>query len=275
MREIKLAILDLYDNTPNQGMRCIHEIIDGFKEITHKEVYDIRGKAVVPDLSYDIYICTGGPGSPLDGDGHWEVQYFDWMQQVWDWNENNANKKYVFFICHSFQMACHYYKVGKISKRLSPSFGIYPVVMTDLGISDPLFKGLNNPFWAADFRAYQVIEPNYEYMEETGMEILALEKVRPHVPLERALMAVRFSEEIVGVQFHPEADPEGMLQHFMDPERRKKILEEHSERKYLNMMKHLYDSDRLKLTHEIVLPLFLFRTINKLIEVDSSVIPIN
>lgn len=273
MSNIKLAILDLYDNTPNQGMRCINEIVDQFEEIEEKRIFNVRAEAEVPGLDYDIYISTGGPGSPLDGDGVWDKKYFDWLQSIWEFNKvNTANKKFVLFICHSFQMACNHFKIGKITKRQSPSFGIYPVYMTDLGVDDILFDSLHNPFWAADFRSFQVVQPDLERLDELGAEILALEKVRPHVPLERALMAVRFSKEIVGVQFHPEADPDGMYEHFMDPVRKKKILEEHSERKYENMMKHLYDSDRLKHTQAIVIPLFLFRAIKRL-ETERGPVP--
>ena len=272
MSDIKLAILDLYDNTPNLGMKNIKSIINEFDRIGSIDVFDVRAKAEVPSLDYDIYISSGGPGSPLDGDGHWEVQYFDWMQSIWDWNQKEGNKKkYVFFICHSFQMACHHFKVGTILARKSPSFGIYPVHMTEEGISDVLFEGLNNPFYAADFRNWQIVQPNWDHINHMGFEILALEKPRPHLKLERAVMAVRFSEEMLGVQFHPEADPEGMRTHFLDPKRRELILETHSERKYLNMMDHLFDSDNINLTHSIVLPYFLHKTINKLTVQNNSV----
>lgn len=264
MSNIKVAILDLYDNTPNQGMRCINQIVDSFREVAVKKIYCIRDKVEVPDLNYDIYISSGGPGSPLDGDGVWDKKYFDWLQSVWEWNRKNSQKKFVIFICHSFQMACRYFRIGKVTQRKSPSFGIYPVYPTDLGVDDPLFEGLNNPFWAADFRSWQVVSPDIERLDEIGAGILALEKVRPHVPLERAIMGIRFSEEIVGVQFHPEADPDGMLTHFKDPERRKVILEKHSERKYDNMMEHLYDSDRLKRTQDVVIPGFLSSAIEQI-----------
>ena len=94
-----------------------------------------------------------------------------------------------------------------------------------------------------------------------GAKILALEKIRPHVPLERALMAIRFSDEFFGVQFHPEADPDGMLDHFLSPERRKHIVETHSQEKYLRMIEHLNDPDKIGLTHDVVLPQFLNRAI--------------
>jgi GMP synthase-like glutamine amidotransferase len=261
----RLAILDMYDGTPNQGMRCIQEIVSRFDhQLAEWKVFDVRGKAEVPDLTYDIYISTGGPGSPHEGDGTWDAVFYDWMQSVWDWNArpDNEVKKQVFFICHSFQMAVKHFQLAEVTRRRSQSFGTFPVHMTDAGIADPLFDGLINPFWAADFRHWQVIQPNMDRIEEMGAEILALEKIRPHVPLERAIMAIRFSEDIFGVQFHPEADPDGMLQHFLDPERRKVVIEEHSEEKYLGMIEDLNDSSKIQLTHEIVLPQFLNRAIN-------------
>jgi len=261
----RLAILDMYDGTPNQGMRCIQEIVSRFDhQLAEWKVFDVRGKAEVPDLSYDIYISTGGPGSPHEGDGTWDTAFYDWMQSVWDWNvsPDNEVKKQVFFICHSFQMAVKHFQLAEVMRRRSPSFGTFPVHMTDVGNKDPLFDGLINPFWAADFRHWQVIQPNMDRIEEIGAEILALEKIRPHVLLERAIMAIRFSEDIFGVQFHPEADPDGMLKHFLDPERRKTVIEEHGEEKYLGMIEDLNDSSKIQLTHEIILPQFLNRAIN-------------
>lgn len=54
-----------------------------------------------------------------------------------------------------------------------------------------------------------------------GASILAIEKARPHVPYERAMMALRFNENMIGTQFHPEADAIGMSLHLKTPERKK------------------------------------------------------
>lgn len=261
----RLAILDMYDNTPNQGMRCIKEIIGLFEHQVEWELFDVRGKAEVPDLSFDIYISTGGPGSPFDGDGHWDALYYDWMEKLWQWNYHNfGEKKHALFICHSFQMACIHFEVAQVVKRKSRSFGIFPIHKTDSGYLEPLFNGLPDPFYAADFRDWQVIQPNEEKLEEMNSTILALEKIRPHVPLERAIMGIRFSNECIGLQFHPEADPNGMLTHFLDPERRKTIVEEHGEAKYIDMIDHLGDPDKIRLTHGVVVPLFLARALRSI-----------
>lgn len=258
----RLAILDLYDGEPNQGMRCIQEIVSRFEQELDWQVFDVRGKAEVPDLSFDLYISTGGPGSPLDGDGHWDQKYFAWLDAVWQWNKNPENpRKFVFFICHSFQMAVHHFQLAQVKRRRSMSFGTFPVHLTRTGLREPLFQGLNNPFYAADFRHWQVVQPKRERLYKMGASILAIEKERPHVPLERAIMAIRFSPEMLGVQFHPEADPEGMLDHFQHPERRDVVVDEHGLEKYQNMIDHLNDEDKIPMTHDIILPSFIRRSL--------------
>lgn len=264
MKKTKLAILDLYDNTPNQGMRCIKAIAERFEKEMDYTIFDVRGTAEVPALDFDIYISSGGPGSPLDGDGVWDARFYDWMQQVWEWNQNPDHiKKHVFFICHSFQMACHFFEVAEITARKSMSFGTFPVHHTEAGKSDALLQHLPDPFYAADFRSWQVVQPNEEKINALGAEILALEKIRPDVPLERAIMAMRFSDEIIGTQFHPEADPEGMLKHFQAPDLKKKVIDSHGIEKYESLVRHLNDPDKIAHTYENVLPVFLERSIQQ------------
>ena len=81
----RVAILDLYEGKPNQGMRCIREILNSFAEINVLDLswdeFDVRGKCAVPDISsYDVFISSGGPGSPLESEGtEWENTFFKWV----------------------------------------------------------------------------------------------------------------------------------------------------------------------------------------------------
>ncbi len=265
MRTARLAILDMYDGTPNQGMRCIKDIVDQFAKDIEWKVFNTRGNAEIPDLSYDIFICTGGPGSPFDGNGVWDVRFNEWMSKIWNWNLNpDRPRKFVFFICHSFQMACNHFKLAEITERKSMSFGTFITHMTDAGVEEELFQGLPNPFYIADFRNWQVVQPIEKRFDQMGAKILALEKIRPHVPLERAVMAIRFSPEIFGTQFHPEADPEGMLEHFQSEDKRQMVLSEHGAAKYKRMIDHLSDPDKISLTHNAILPGFLSQALRVL-----------
>ncbi len=257
----RLAILDMYDGAPNQGMRCIKDIVLQFAGKVDYEVFDVRGKAEVPDLSFDFYLSTGGPGNPLEGDGNWDAKYYAWLQAVWTWNQHQTEKKPVFFICHSYQMAVNFFNLAEVTDRRTMSFGTFPVHLTDAGAEEHIFDGLNNPFWAADFRFYQVTQPNEDRFEELGASILALEKIRPHVPLERAIMAIRFSPEMIGVQFHPEADPEGMISHFIEPERREAVITEHGAEKYHRMLADMRHPRRIMHTYNRILPQFIEQAI--------------
>lgn len=262
--QLKVAILDLYDGYENQGMRGLHEIINGFSKKHHVDipidVFDVRQKLELPDMSYDLYISSGGPGSPVESEGEeWDNKYFEWIRQIHEYNLSDKNyiKKPVFFICHSYQLACRYFKIGKLTKRRSNSFGIFPVHLLEDGEREPVFKGLTNPLYAMDSRDYQVIEPDYQTIRELGACILAIEKERPHVPLQRAIMAARFTPYFIGTQFHPEADPEGMLIHLHKRDRKKSIVENHSLEKWQSMVEQLHDPDKILLTYSTVLPNFL------------------
>lgn len=263
---MKLAILDLYDGEPNQGMRAIKNIVKQYEShLTEWRVFDVRGKAEVPDSSYDIYISSGGPGSPLDGDGVWNKKMFDLIDELWEINKTEGGmKKFVFFICHSFQMAMDHFDLARVVPRKSRAFGTFPAHKTQAGKGERYFDGLGDIFCVADFRLWQVIQPDNDMFLEMGARILALEKIRPHVPLERAIMAVRFSPEMFGVQFHPEADPEGMIIHFIQPKNKKEIIENHGNDKYVQMMDDLNMTNQIPLTYKTILPNFMDEAINEL-----------
>lgn len=263
--KLRIAVLDLYEGVANQGMRCIREILNQFGEINHIDLewdeFDVRLKKETPDLSYDIYISSGGPGSPLESEGsEWEAAYFNWLNQVDSHNNNIAgtNKKYIFFICHSFQLACRYYGIGEVCKRKSTAFGVFPIhLITGEVYNEPVFEGLHNPFYAVDSRDYQVINPRHDIIARMGGTILAIEKERPHVPLPRAIMAARFTEYSIGTQFHPEADAVGMTMYLQTEEKKKTVIDNYGFDKWQSMIEHLNDPDKIMLTYKQVLPNFL------------------
>lgn len=263
-RKIKIAILDLYEGKPNQGMRCIREILSSYRE-THPvnlvwDEYDVRQKKEVPDMNYDVFISTGGPGSPLESRySEWEEKYFGWLNEVERWNKNpdNEQKKHVLFICHSFQLVCRHYNVGIVCKRRSTAFGVFPVHMLENGLDEPVFAGLKDPFYSVDSRDYQIIQPNHRLLQEMGAKILCIEKKRPHVPYERAIMGIRFNDYMIGTQFHPEADALGMSLYLQTEEKKKTVIEEHGEEKWKSMLVHLNDPDKIMWTYSRILPNFL------------------
>lgn len=268
---VRIAVLDLYDGHPNQGMRCIHEILDQWSNqvSVHPTIdyFEVRKDLSLPDLSYDMYISSGGPGSPLESRYEdWDIAWCHWLDSIVRWNNNpdNDRKKHVFFICHSFQLACRYFNAGVVCKRRSTSFGVFPVHLLKESRLENVFDGLQDPFYAVDSRDYQVIQPLKSSIEEMGGSVLCIEKSRPHVPYERAVMGIRFNKYMVGTQFHPEADAAGMKIYLSTDEKRQNIIENHGEEKLLDMLNHLSDPDKIVLTQSKVLPNFLTQSLTRL-----------
>jgi GMP synthase-like glutamine amidotransferase len=274
-QRIRIAILDLYEGHENQGMRCIREIINQWGEINQLDVsydeFDVRLKNEAPDISYDIYISSGGPGSPLDSEGNeWERHYFKWLHQVEKWNSDEAKvlKKHVFFICHSFQLVSRHYKIGTVCKRKSTAFGVFPIHRMNESNEEIIFHGMQDPFYAVDSRDYQLISPNHNRLAEMGATILAIEKERRHVVYERAVMAVRFNDYFIGTQFHPEADAVGMSMYLQREDKRKSVTETYGEEKWKSMLEQLQDPGKIMYTYSHILPNFLNAAIGE--EVENS-----
>jgi homoserine O-succinyltransferase len=255
-RKIRVAILDLYEGIPNQGMRCLREILHQYGDqraldITTEE-FEVRQENRLPGLDFDVYISSGGPGDPLEsGDNDWGTNYFNWLRAA------EHHKKQVLFICHSFQLACRYFAIADITRRKSTAFGVFPIHLEVDGMDEPVFSGLQDPFFAVDSRNYQVIRPDEGKLQQLGAHILAIEKERPHVDLERAVMAVRFNEHMIGTQFHPEADATGMSIHLQSEDKKKTVIAEHGEEKWRSMIEQLDDPEKIRWTYSHVIPNFL------------------
>jgi GMP synthase-like glutamine amidotransferase len=253
----RVGVLDLNNGTANLGLRSILQAValfggsNGGRQI-ETEVFDVRAKGELPTRDFDVFISSGGPGSPYDDEGsRWESDYFRWLERV------HLRSIPTLLICHSYELMVRFFGLAIVSERRSPSFGIFPVHPTKAAASDPVMSELEDPFFAADFRDWQVVEADEARFRELDAVILAREKIRPHVRLERAIMAVRVGEHILGVQFHPEASPEGMAQHFQTDRKMKQVVETYGKKTYAKMLALLDDPRALGRTHDVVIPRFL------------------
>ncbi len=259
-RKVKIAILDLYDGLPNQGMRCIQTIISQWAIAGNIDVevleFDVRDKNEIPDMSFEIYISSGGPGNPLENRfEEWDINWCKWLGAIDKWNvgRNSRNKKHVFLIGFSFLLAARFFNLGLVCKRKSTSFGVVPITLLKEGELDPVFDKLSNPFYALDARDFQIIQPDYSLIERMGGKILCIEKQRPHVPYERAVMGIRFNEFMIGTVFHPEADPVGVSLYLQTEEKRKIIIENYGVDLLESMLVALQDPEKLIKTQSSVL----------------------
>lgn len=256
---ISIAIVDMYDGAPNIGMQCIKNIIEQWRQKnnlqTEVTVFNTRGNCEIPNEHFDLYISTGGPGSPIDSfQEEWDKMYTQWLEKML-----GANKP-VFLICHSFQIACRHFDLGTLCLRKSRQIGVLPVHTL---IEDDLFKGLQETFYALESRSYQIIAPNDEKIKSMKAQIMALEKMRPSIPLERAIMAIKFSENMYGVQFHPEAALEDLILYFNEPATKQSIIDEFGIDKWQRIMDHIDKDSPVQTTYANLIPNFLDKAIQQ------------
>ncbi|WP_158798588.1 type 1 glutamine amidotransferase [Pedobacter sp. L105] len=292
-KKFKVAVIDMNDGFPNLGMKGIIDILSAY-EAAHNielsaEIFDLRSKNEIPGINFDIYISSGGPGSPLDGAHQsWESSFSALLDTIEAYNSTHHQKKHVFLICYSFQLACRKYGVGKISRRKSGVFGILPVTLTEDGKNDIIFKGLPNPFYAVDSREWQVTDPEQQLSAIPEVQVLAIETIIS-IPLatnksaddnlmtakdqlhthekdrpEPCMMAVRFSKEFTGTQFHPEANPADIRIYLLEADKKEAVIADHGKEKYAGIFSQLDNPDGVILTQQHILPNFLREAIQSL-----------
>ena len=264
-KPIRIAILSMYFESQHRGLRAIQAVIDKENEklesqVYQYEVFETRHLNQHPKAAdFDVFISSGGPGDPFDGLGsEWEQNYFQLLDEI---QQNNGlktgSKKFIFSICHSFQLMCRYFEIATVSKRKRPSFGVFYSHLTQHGQTDSLFDGLDDPFYIFDNRSWQCTEPRLERMNALGATLLSVEKYRPNVPYEQAMMSIRISPYWVGTQFHPEANPNEMQIYYAQKERQEAAISQFGEDQFYDMMEHLDHPDYILRTNQLMLPNFL------------------
>ncbi|MEW6734226.1 MAG: hypothetical protein AB1489_23065 [Acidobacteriota bacterium] len=265
---LRIAVLDMNNGYKNQGIGCIYNILAESCENWARhygqrlnptiEHFRVRDFGEVPSPRFDIYISSGGPGSPYDGEGkQWEKDYCHLLNNVIEHNLHQSRKVFFFAICHSLQVLARCFNLAEVVDAPRPIYGIMPVYPTPAGRSSYLLEDLNDRFFAFERRNYQVVEPDETALSPINGRVLAIESrdgLRG-----KAIMALSIGDEFQATQFHPEADRDSMLRNFLDPEKRDDILALNGEALYNKMLASLYAEDRVKRTRAVVLPKFLMR----------------
>lgn len=256
MSASRIAILDMYNGHPNQGMRCIEALCK--QEGLELDVFDVRGKDEFPKVDeYRLFLCTGGPGDPHECETKsWGPGWTAFLVQLLAANQAGPSR-HAFLICHSYQMACIAWGLAEVTQRRKAAFGLYPMNKTEVGATDPLLAGVDEPFWVVDSREWQVVQPHVKAMDRFGAKVIAIEKARPHVKLDRAAMAIRFTDQIVGTQFHPEADESGIQAYIDDPASVEKLAGKHGLDRIEKIKENLGDPEKVNKTHAQLLPNFI------------------
>ncbi len=274
LRPLRLCIIDMNNAHVNQAMRCLRGIAAGFfahvarhNPMLTCELVEVSprdtGNPVPRDC--DLYVSSGGPGSPFDGDGQpWLSDYGRFSEGVAESAaRGGADRRALFAICYSFEMVVRHFKLAHIGPRAERKFGVMPIYTTPEGQRHPLLAAFGDRLFAFEHRNWEAVELDEARLKNLGGSVLARES-RDGVSKGRALLALDVAPGIEAVQFHPEADRPGVMNWVARPEQAAAFKAVYGEVTYQAMLRTLDDPRRLARTFALVIPGWLVRQFNLL-----------
>jgi GMP synthase-like glutamine amidotransferase len=258
----------------NQAMRCLRGIATSF--FAHVARHNPQLPCELVEVSprdtnnpvprdCDLYVSSGGPGSPFDGDGQpWADDYGRFADHVVEGaTAGGERQKALFAICYSFEMVVRHYTLAQIGPRAERKFGVMPIYTTPEGQRHPLLAAFGDRLFAFEHRNWEAIELDEGRLRALGGKLLARES-RDGVSKGRALLALDVARGIEAVQFHPEADRPGVMNWVARPEQAAAFKAVYGEVTYQAMLRTLDDPRRLARTFALVIPGWLVRQFNSL-----------
>ena len=280
---LRLCLVDMNAGVKNEAIRCFRRIMDDFRgRATHANPdlqvvvshVQPRNLGEVPPRDFDLYLSTGGPGSPFDGyDEPWCTKYRDFLDGLIDDSLRGQTSRSALVVCHSFEIAVAHTAVARMERRATRKFGMMPVYPTPAGMRSPLLAEFGERFFAWEHREWEAIGLDPRRLAEIGGELWATESRVDPDTLALApgashkgdgLLVFRFSNNIEGTQFHPEADRDGAMAWLVRPEQTAAAVLAYGELTYARMLKSLDDPSRLVRTFERFIPGWLDRKFDEL-----------
>jgi homoserine O-succinyltransferase len=274
LRPLRLCIVDMNNAHVNQAMRCFRSIVSMFFENVrrHNPTLTCELSEVSPrdtddpvPRGCDLYLSSGGPGSPFDADGTtWSDDYGRFSDGVVEAaSRGGADRQALFAICYSFEMVVRHFGIARIAPRAERKFGVMPIYTTSEGQHHPLLAAFHDRLFAFEHRNWEAIELDEGRLRSLGGKLLARES-RDGVSKGRALLALDIAPGVEAVQFHPEADRPGVMNWVARPEQAAAFKAVYGEVTYQAMLRTLDDPRRLARTFALVIPGWLIRHFNVL-----------
>jgi GMP synthase-like glutamine amidotransferase len=266
---LRLCLVDMNDGHQNQAMRCLRGIASAFFERVRAqnpgvstELVEVSPRDTQNEIprDCDLYISSGGPGSPYDGDGE------AWMHDFGRFSDDvvesavrgGPRQKALFAICYSFEMVVRHFQVADVVPRDSRKFGVMPVYMTSEGQQHPLLSDFHDRLFAFEHRSWEAVNLDERRLRMLGGRLLARES-RDGFSKGRAILALDVAPGVEAVQFHPEADRAGVMNWVARPEQAEAFKVAYGEVTYQAMLRTLDNPRRLARTYALVIPGWLAR----------------
>jgi homoserine O-succinyltransferase/O-acetyltransferase len=274
-RPLRIAFIDMNAGVENQAMRCLRSVVDHFERRVLRENPRLeiqitqvspRDKTEPPPPGYDLYVGTGGPGSPLEGPGtRWFDEFCGFVDEVLD--EHRAGRpgaRSLFAICYSFELVTMHLGLAEVQPRDARKFGVMPVYTTSAGQDHPLLAPFGDRLFAYEHRNWEVVDLDEARLGLLGGELLARESRQGRVDKGTAALAFHTGTGLEAVQFHPEADLLGILHWLDQPVHAAAFRDAYGEETFLRMMKTIRDPERVARTHAELIPGWMQRRFNAL-----------
>jgi GMP synthase-like glutamine amidotransferase len=274
---LSVCIVDMNNGHVNQAMRCLRGLVSQFfdrvrahnpglrcelSEVSPRDTND-----VVP-RDADLYLSSGGPGSPFEGDGTpWALDYGRLLNElVESATRGGPSQRALFGVCYSFEIIVRHFELAVVAPRVDRKFGVMPIYTTPEGQRHPLLQAFGDRLFAFEHRNWEAVELDAPRLQSLGGEVLALES-RDGSSKGRAILGLNVAPGIEAVQFHPEADRAGVVSWVSRPEQAAAFKATYGEFTYQAMLRTLDDPRRLARTYALVIPGWMTRKFNALAKV--------
>jgi GMP synthase-like glutamine amidotransferase len=267
--ELELCVIDMNGGAANRAIGNLRALIAPFFADIRRLGLEGRLRIVAPrarrepiPVDCDLYVASGGPGSPLEGDGHrWGLEFRTLVERLLERRGAAAGRpQRLFAICFSFELLVHQLALGALQPAQPRVAGVWPVTHTPFGRGHPLLGALPTPFSVLEVREWMVSEVAGS-LGEHPVRVLA-SAAGPTASTRAVLEALSIGESIEAVQFHPEADPREVAQWLASKECARSIVDEHGAARYAEMIRAASATDGLPRTHSCVVPEWLVRSFN-------------
>ena len=268
-----MCIVDMNDGHENQAIRCFRLLCTEFHKHVRKsnpeieleiEHVSVRDKNELPPRDCDLYVSSGGPGSPFEGDGKpWVKGYYDFLDHIVDDNQRRGPAaKALFGVCYSFEMIVRHFEVATMAPRASRKFGVMPVYTTRAGREHPLLHIFGDRLFAFEHRNWEAIDLQEAQLAKLGGKLLARESREGQDDKGTAILGLDVTPGVETVQFHPEADRAGVVAWVRRPDQAAAFREAYGDETYERMLKTLDDPSRIARTFSMLIPGWMVRKFN-------------
>ncbi|MBX3129089.1 MAG: hypothetical protein KF718_20400 [Polyangiaceae bacterium] len=274
---LRIVFIDMNAGVQNQAMRCLASVVSHFEAAARRDNPGLRieerrvsprdtGEA--PPRDGDLYIATGGPGSPWEGPGtRWYDDFRRFVDVVLDEQERGlAVAKSLFPICYSYELLTMHLELARVEERDDRKFGVMPVYTTTAGRVHPLLAPFGDRLFAFEHRHWEVVDFDEAKLARLHGQVLATESREGRSDKGSAVLGFHIGRAIETVQFHPEADLSGIFHWLDQPEHSQAFRDAYGEETYQRMLRTLHNPRRVQRVHAELIPGWMRRRFNAMAE---------